>query len=181
MSVHRDIESERDSGNLTVEQQLAFARQFEEQQRRFRHVWLLPIGGFGLVAISALWGYRSFEFQSFQEWEWGWASLLWVLPLGLGTAVLIFHGRWTGRVARCTCCHKDIRNCHTSFCHRCGRALVAGRCSACRVDWTWREWVGSLMGHGEEVSGNYESIRHCPGCGAMLNSRFYRAGDLNDP
>src|SRR5262249_46820209 len=137
---------------------LAHAEEFSRRQKH-RKGWVYA-AGFGLFAAivaAALWGIFS------SDWK---ARLLWFVPAAIGLFLLKRLLLASKGSPQCPSCRQDITNCGAGFCHACGQAIQTVPCQRCGADPNWTAGFQSV--------GLRQPIRHCPGCGAYLNTDFYR-------
>ena len=137
---------------------LAYAEEFSRRQRH-RKGWVraAAVVLFAVAAVPAAWAMFT------RDWRVG---LFWLVPAGLGLALLKGLLLYSKGSPRCPHCQQDITNCGAAYCQLCGEVLKAGVCARCGLDHTWTAGFQSMSLR--------EPILYCPGCGVYLNTTFYR-------
>jgi hypothetical protein len=137
---------------------LAYAQEFARRQKH-RKGWLTAAALllFAASVAPAVWAIST------RDWRVG---VFWLVPAGLGLALLQWLLFYAKGSPTCPHCHQNITNCGAAYCHSCGQPLKGSPCARCGLDESWTAGFHSL--------GVRHPILHCPGCGVYLNSTFYR-------
>lgn len=146
------------TGREEVLSRFSYAEAFRTRKRP--NVWLyILIEALIILAVAGFFILRG-----------GFSASSWFTPLAIGILILGAYAAWHRASPLCPNCRKDIRTCGAVYCHICGDALKAKRCSRCGVLQSWLHILAPLG----ENTGNKQPIKYCPGCAAHLDTDFHR-------